>query len=40
MDIPDPVDLDAAPEHWPETETYCAIPWSQLISVLGPAEKR
>jgi hypothetical protein len=37
LEVGDPVELDAAPERWPENEQYCSIPWSQLEAVLGPA---
>lgn len=34
----DPIDLVLAPEEWPESESYCAIPWFELESRLGPAK--
>lgn len=40
LELPDPIGLDAPPEQWPETETYCGIPWAQLECVLGQAKKR
>lgn len=40
LELPAPVELNAAPQQWPETEAYCDIPWSQLENVLGPTTKR
>ena len=34
----DPIDLVLDPEEWPESESYCAIPWFELESRLGPAK--
>ena len=34
----DPIDLILDPEEWPESESYCAIPWLELESRLGPAK--
>lgn len=32
----DPIEIYAAPEHWPDSESYCDIPWGELESRLGP----
>lgn len=37
LEAGDPVTLDVDPQHWPESECYCDIPWAALESRLGPA---
>ena len=31
----DPIDLTVSPDHWPEPESWCQIPWSELKSRLS-----
>jgi hypothetical protein len=38
LEAGDPIDLVLDPEEWPESESYCAIPWFELGSRLGPAK--
>lgn len=33
----DPADLDLDPKDWPESESYCHIPWAELEARLGAA---
>lgn len=35
LDAGDPIELTADPKDWPETETYCDIPWTELRARLG-----
>jgi hypothetical protein len=36
LDAGAPVELSLHPRHWPESESYCSIPWDELESRLGP----
>jgi hypothetical protein len=35
LDAGDPIELTADPKDWPESETYCDIPWTELRARLG-----
>ena len=36
LEVGDPIDLAVAPKEWPESESYCSIPWAELEARLGP----
>lgn len=35
LEVSDPIELAVAPEDWPESESYCNIPWTKLKARLG-----
>jgi hypothetical protein len=37
LEAGDPIELCVEPKHWPESESYVSIPWSELEARLGPA---
>jgi hypothetical protein len=38
LEAGDPIVLVVPPNEWPETESYCDIPWTELEARLGPVE--
>lgn len=36
LEVGDPIELACPPEEWPQSESYCNIPWDELKARLGP----
>ena len=35
LEVGDPIELSVGPKHWPESESYVDIPWSELVARFG-----